>query len=41
MARRDTHELLADVPLFATLSRRQLRRVAAVAVRLEVAPGAR
>lgn len=39
MPRRTTHEQLGQVPLFTSLSRRQLRRVADVAVRLEVPEG--
>jgi CRP-like cAMP-binding protein len=39
MLRHSTHDVLAGVPLFANLSRRELRRVAALAVRVEVPAG--
>jgi CRP-like cAMP-binding protein len=39
MRRNSTHDVLTGVPLFADLSRRDLRRVADVAVRVEVPAG--
>ena len=39
MARASTDELLAQVPLFKSLSKKHLRQVRSLATRVDVAPG--